>query len=246
MNTVTSVSVIVPTLNEEKYLPVLLESLKLIDSPLEVIVVDGGSEDKTVALVEKAKESFGSQSSLKVVALDRKGISMQRNIGAREATGKLLLFCDADIVAPSTAEHERMVESFVKNNYVLATGRIVPLEKTVATVMMYHLAFGLQVILMILGRPYFGGAYLLTDRKTFFAAGGFDERLRVSEDIDYCLRANEFGKCKLFHTPIRVSMRRYEKYGFSWLFENPKTLMHLLVKGRIKNEEKIYYPFGEY
>lgn len=246
MTTIPLVSVIIPTLNEEKYLPILLTSLRQIDSPLEIIVVDGGSTDRTAVVAEAAKKSFCHGTTFKFVALNKKGIALQRNVGASYATSDILLFCDADIVAPTTAEHCSIITDFIAGGHLVATSLMVPLEKTLLTRAVHTLAHFGQKLLARGGRPFFGGAYLLTRKEVFQSIGGFDEHLRVSEDIDYSLRAAQKGTFNIYNVPISVSTRRFQKYGYRWVFQNPMTLVRLVRKGKITNEEKIFYPFGEY
>ncbi len=83
------ISIITPTLNEEEYLPLLLESIKRQDfKDYEIIVADAGSKDKTLEIAKK----FGC----KIVpgGLPAKG----RNAGAMVARGDLLFFLDSDVV----------------------------------------------------------------------------------------------------------------------------------------------------
>jgi glycosyltransferase involved in cell wall biosynthesis len=87
-------SVIIPALNEEKYLPLLLADLtKQTISDFEVIVIDGVSKDKTV---EKAKLFKNKLPSLTILTSSVRNVSVQRNMGAQKALGKYLLFNDAD------------------------------------------------------------------------------------------------------------------------------------------------------
>ena len=85
-------SIIIPTKNEEHYLPLLLNSIKRqkYSGPMELIVADAGSTDKTVAIAKK----FGA----KVVKGGHPGVG--RNAGAKVAKGELFLFLDADVVLP--------------------------------------------------------------------------------------------------------------------------------------------------
>lgn len=82
------ISVVIPTLNEQASMPGLLAALlPLVEAGAELIVVDGGSEDETVALVESA----GAR-----VVLSERGRAKQMNAGAEVASGELVLFLHAD------------------------------------------------------------------------------------------------------------------------------------------------------
>ncbi|MCX6794000.1 MAG: glycosyltransferase family A protein, partial [Candidatus Gottesmanbacteria bacterium] len=89
-------SVIIPTLNEEKFLPNLLDSLgRQTDKNFDVIVVDGSSKDKTVAVAK----SFASKlPKLQVIVSKIASLPLQRNLGAKHAIGQWLVFVDADSV----------------------------------------------------------------------------------------------------------------------------------------------------
>ena len=89
-------SVVIPALNEEKFLPNLLASLaSQTDRNFEVIVVDGASKDKTVAVAERYKNKLPS---LQVIVGAKARLPLQRNIGANAAHGEWYVFVDADTV----------------------------------------------------------------------------------------------------------------------------------------------------
>ena len=88
-------SIIIPTLNEEKYLPDLLHDLtkQTIDNnQFEVIHVDGNSDDKTVDSAKKFKDKI----KLITLSTKKRNVAHQRNVGTEKATGKWLVFMDAD------------------------------------------------------------------------------------------------------------------------------------------------------
>src|ERR1035437_2498822 len=95
---IDELSIIIPALNEEHYLPRLLQSIVKQDyrGKLEVIVVDGGSKDNTVKLAGEFKEKIKDL----IIASTSKGISHQRNFGAEKAKYKYLMFLDADTFLP--------------------------------------------------------------------------------------------------------------------------------------------------
>ena len=101
MKEIIPISIIIPTKNEEKYLPRLLQSLKnQTVQPLEIIVADAKSEDLTV----KIARDFGA----KIVKGGRPAVG--RNSGAKIARGDIFMFIDADIVL----EDEKTLENAYK------------------------------------------------------------------------------------------------------------------------------------
>jgi len=93
------ISVIIPTYNEEKHIAACLDSLlsQEISLPIEIIIVDNGSKDKTIKIVEKYVESFSNK--IKLIKLGKNiGPGGARNLGAKNALGEILVFIDADMV----------------------------------------------------------------------------------------------------------------------------------------------------
>jgi len=87
------ISVIIPTLQEEKYIATTLSKLTKITPQIEIIVVDGGSEDNTVKIARGFTD--------KVYEIKERGISKARNYGAKYSNGDILLFLDADVMPPN-------------------------------------------------------------------------------------------------------------------------------------------------
>lgn len=97
------VSIIVPIYNEEQTLPGLLENLQQF-TQAELIFVDGGSQDLSIAILEdfaKANASLGL--SIKILQSPQKGRSAQMNYGAARSSGEILLFIHSDSKLPKTA-----------------------------------------------------------------------------------------------------------------------------------------------
>src|SRR3989344_6170157 len=87
------ISVIIPALNEEKYIPRLLEDLtKQSEKDFEVIVVDGNSEDQTAEKAVKYQRKY----TLKLVTTKKRNLAYQRNLGVKHANGQYVIFLDAD------------------------------------------------------------------------------------------------------------------------------------------------------
>lgn len=94
-------SVIIPVYNAEKYIFACLESLSLQDmkdDELEIICVNDGSKDNSANIIQKFADTC---SYIRLIHKENRGVSSARNVGIREATGKFIVFCDADdIVRP--------------------------------------------------------------------------------------------------------------------------------------------------
>ncbi|MFO8148312.1 MAG: glycosyltransferase family A protein [Gillisia sp.] len=96
------ISVIIPTLNIESYISATIESvLAQSYDNLEVIIVDGGSKDKTLDLLNKYKKN---DSRLKIISAPGKPLCASRNIGLSESKGKYIKFFDGDDILSPFAE----------------------------------------------------------------------------------------------------------------------------------------------
>jgi len=89
------VSVIVPVLNAEGTIGDLLDSLMRVDyrkDKLEIILVDGGSTDRTQEIIRSYP--------VKLIVEKKKGLNIARNTGVRNSHGEIILFTDSDCVVP--------------------------------------------------------------------------------------------------------------------------------------------------
>ncbi|MEM7826017.1 MAG: glycosyltransferase [Candidatus Aenigmatarchaeota archaeon] len=199
------VSVIVPTLNEEKYIENCLKALRAQDyeGKYEIIVADGLSEDKTV---EKAKKYAD-----KVVSVKKKGIGAGRNAGAKEAKGEIFVFVDADTIAPFNLLTE-LVKCF-KKGVVGATCPILPLSDNMSEFVFYWF-YDKFMRSSLKEKPKVAGICCAYKRDAFEKVKGFDEKLKVCEDFDLSERISKFGKIVCTDsTFILASPRRIRKWG---------------------------------
>ena len=205
------ISVIVPALNEEKYLAYCLESFANQSyGDYEVIVVDGGSSDKTV---EVAKE-FAD----KVIIDSKRPVGAARNAGARIARGDVLAFIDADTVAcPSWVE--TIIQSFNHNRLIGVTGPTLPLDGHMFDRLVYKAATHyLQRALVFVNMPHVPGFNCAYDKQAFFRAGGFDESNVLSEDTRLSLKLRKLGVVAFNKRMLAyTSTRRIKKYGYPYM-----------------------------
>ena len=105
------VSLVITTYNEEKYLPILLGSInnQKTDLKMEIIIIDDSSTDETLNII-KQYEKFIRGGVIRLLHNDKKSdVQYMRNTGLKEATGKVIIFFDAD-----TAISENFIENMVK------------------------------------------------------------------------------------------------------------------------------------
>lgn len=195
-------SVIIPTLNEEEYLPILLTEIgKQNFKDYEIIVADGNSRDKTVEIAK----GFGC----KIV---RGGLPAKaRNEGARAASGDIFLFLDADNIYLPPGFLKKLLEEFEKRKLDVASFPIYPKGN-----FFDYLAYGAYNKFVWLTQkfsPYATNA-VLARQEIHREIGGFDEEIKIGEDHVYAKRASKVGKFGFIKTePVLTSARRLERDG---------------------------------
>jgi len=213
VGSVLGVTVIVPTWNEEKYLHKCLRSLKdqARNPPTEVIVVDGGSTDRTAQVAAEYAD--------KVLVEPGKPVGAARNIGAKEASGDTLAFIDADTMACSNWLDEIVRTLAMNPAAVGVTGPTLPYEGSRLDELAYHVATGwVQRLSLRLGLPHVAGFNCAYRKDAFWEAGGFDEHRQLSEDIMLSMRIRHQGPI-LFNPKMLAytSIRRIRNYGYPYL-----------------------------
>jgi len=210
---VCDVSVIIPTLNEEKYLSKCLESLVRQSrvKPAEIIVVDGGSKDQTAKVARKFTDN--------VLLEPNRPVGAARNAGARQAKGETLAFIDADTIACERWVEE-IAQTFDEDACAAGvTGPTLPYEGTQLDKLAYHIATGwVQRFSFRLGRPHVAGFNCAYRKDAFWKAGGFDEDRVLSEDVMLSLRMRHQGQ--IVYNPQMIaytSLRRIKRYGYLYL-----------------------------
>lgn len=199
----SSISIIVPTLNEEKYLPKLLKSIKdQTSTPKEIIVADAHSTDKT----REVAQSFGCK------VIDGGLPSKGRNEGAKVATGDILLFLDADVILPNNFLEETVKK--IKNKKLDAvTCFFIPLSKSRFD-HISHWVVNLYFYITQKFYPHAQGYCIFAQKSIFEKLGGFDETVLVAEDHDFAKRAGKLGRFSYLINPkIEVSLRRLLEEG---------------------------------
>ena len=198
-------SVIIPTLNEEKFLPKLLTSLGLqTRRDFEVIVVDGASRDKTLAAAQSFKKALPR---LTTVSLEHPNISKQRNAGAAVAKGSWLIFIDADsILLPYAIER---ADSFIRESKPRLFTSWFRSDTEVPSDALITLLFDMVIeSSLLLHRSSTQGTFMAVEKKAFISVRGFDQQHFFGEDHDLVTRLTKKG--------IKLQILRETLYVYSF------------------------------
>jgi len=232
-------SVVIPTLNEERYLPKLLNSLKKQNfKDYEVVVADAGSKDKTI----KIAQSFACQ-------VVKGGLpAVGRNQGARVAQGEWILFLDADVVLDQDDFLLQALERLKIFDLDCASFGFLAADGSSLDSLGCLLA-SLYGWLFQFWQPRAVGFCILVKRKWHKKIGGFNEKLVIAEDHDYVQRlVKARGKFKFFLKPsLQVSIRRLTKEGrLKLLWKYFLSELHIIFKGPIYQKIFDYQMGGHY
>lgn len=199
----TCLSVIIPVLNEKAILRELFDYLKNNSTPKnteEIIVVDGGSTDGTVELVEGMDRV--------ILVKSEKGRARQMNAGAGVAKGEMLYFLHADSFPPEKFD-EKMLASKAEAGC-------------------FRLKFDHPHSIWLRIAPWFtqfssflfrgGDQSLFIRAETFHKMGGFDDRYVVYEDIEFIRRIRKHYRFEILHDYVTTSARRFRENGTARLY----------------------------
>ena len=208
------VSIIIPTLNEAGSLGNTLQQLSILaPAPWEVLVVDGGSTDETVAIAQKA----GAQ----VITSQGQRRSVQMNQGAVAATGEMLCFLHADTLVP--IDLGAVIEQTLADQTIACGGFISLMSGSVTTrwgvslhnyLKTYYAPLLFRPHLFFKGlRLLFGDQVMFCRRADFWQVGGFDPALLIMEEADLCLKLVKLGRICQVNRIVQSSDRRVAHWG---------------------------------
>jgi glycosyltransferase involved in cell wall biosynthesis len=211
------ISVVIPTYNEERYIERCLKSLEhqtLRRDAFEIVVVDGGSTDRTVKLAQKYADIVMHQKS--------SGVGGARNEGVMIASADIVATTDADIALP-TKWLAQICADFNPEDVVAVFGPIRPIENRYnyrfligSFTKFVHVCARLKI-------AYFTvGSNTAFRKSTFLQVGGYSD-MPAGDDYGIARRLRRVGT--VFYDPslyVWFSMRRMEKFGiirslYRWL-----------------------------
>ena len=180
------VSIVVPTMNEAKYIQPCIDSLKKqTHKDFEVVAIDA-STDATPALCTGA--------GWKVVKQVSKGVSLARAEGFAATSGEIIACTDAD-TAVDEKWVERIAKAFEDERVVCAYGPVYFLDGSLA----YKLVGGFLFTAFLqwnrlIGKDHVAGMNFAVRKTAYDAVGGFRADLWTAEDVDLGLRIRKLGK----------------------------------------------------
>lgn len=232
-------SIVIPTLNEETALPLLLADLAAQTwSDFEVLHVDGNSQDKTVALSQQWQKKL----PMVMMTTSTRNVGHQRNLGAQRAKGRWIIFMDADNRLP--------IYFLLGIKYQLDKQPDVDIFTCWHEIKAYH---GADRTLMYLSdlalesmtklNPCAPGA-LIGLRRSIIQEVLFDEKITVSEDHDFVRRVVKAGHIfKVLREPRYVySLRRYKKEGTLKTLRTYAKLQYKIIMGQKVTKQLPEYP----
>jgi glycosyltransferase involved in cell wall biosynthesis len=230
------VSVVIPALNEERYLGQLLSDIQRQSRrPEEVIVVDAGSCDSTLRIAK--------QSPLAMVLHGEPPVARGRNLGGYSAKGELIFFLDADTRLAETF-FEDFVSEVERRDLDIACPRYLPYDSTLA-IRAIHAFWDIVLRAFERTLPSGAGHCIALRSKLFWESRGFDPSLKF-DDIELVRRLSKGRRFGLVGASVFVSDRRYREEGILRTF-----LLHLLMApafalGKIELANHIAYEFGDH
>ena len=218
----STVTILIPVLNEEQALPATIACLAAMQPPPdEILLVDGGSSDNSMALARAA--------GFRVERSKKRGRGAQINYGVRAATSEIICVLHADTVLPVDAIAViRQTMADTKTALASFTPRIAGPTSTRwgstfhNWIKTWYAPLLARPHLFLRGvRLLFGDHAMFFRRDQFLAVDGCDESLVVMEEADLCIKLARFGRTRMVHRWAWTSDRRITAWGrwrANWIY----------------------------
>lgn len=207
------ISIIIPCLNEEDFLDKTLNQVLKLPGNFEIIVVDGGSSDKSLEIASSYKNV--------VTSVSGKGRANQMNHGAKLASGEILLFLHADTVLP-TSTYQAILTHLQKPKHIGGSFWLM-LDKEHLVLKFYSWCskFSLEFFT-------YGDHAIFIRKQVFQDIGGY-KNIPFMEDVEIQKRLREKGKFRKLDIPVTTSARRFTRDGTI-----KQMIMNVLLVGLFK------------
>lgn len=199
------ISIIIPVLNEAATIQETLTRFENA-SEVEVIVVDGGSRDETVAIATRVGKAIAKSLRIEVISAAA-GRASQMNAGAAVATGDILLFLHADTHLPTS--FDTLVRQALQNAGTVAGAFELRIDAQLRGLRLVEKMVNMRS--HFLSMPY-GDQAIFLKAATFHDLGGFPD-LPIMEDFELMLGLRRQGRITIVPAPVVTSGRRWQKLG---------------------------------
>lgn len=223
------ISIIMPTLNEEKYIKEALDSIEAQKNvpEYELVIADGGSKDQTLKIAKKYADV--------IVYEPKRTVGAGRNTGMYASAGSILVCANADTYYPKNWLYN-VTKPFANKKVVGTIGKVLPkdgdiIDNLFAHIILHPAAYILSKVKM----HYVDSSNMAVRRDSFMKIGGIDLSLVSGEDTELLKRLNKHGE--IVYEPKAVayiSMRRVKKWGkiyYTYFHTTNFFKTHLLNKG---------------
>ncbi|HEX8288956.1 MAG TPA: TIGR04283 family arsenosugar biosynthesis glycosyltransferase [Pyrinomonadaceae bacterium] len=200
-------SVIIPTFNEELTIEKTLDAISRLVNVDEIVIVDGGSTDETISIVE----NYPQKKPFKLIKLAEANRGRQLHEGTKHADGEVFWFLHAD-TRPIQGSGKQ-IKSFMRFEQVVGGN--------------FEIIFGgenawarfLTKLYPMLrsGGMIYGDSAIFVRRETYEQIKGF-KPLPLFEDLDLVKRLQKKGRFVHINLPVTTSSRRFENRSFVWTF----------------------------
>ena len=202
------ISIVIPTLNERKYIGGLLDSIfrQEVYEEIEIVVADAGSTDGTLDVI---KNYQAAHPRLSVV---RGGLpAVGRNNGAKATSGDPIFFIDADLILPARSFLSDNTVYFRTHHWAISATPLTPISQR----RIDHMLVGSYNVILRLSRFIrpLGAMCIVCSREAFQKSGGYPEDVIMAEDHDFVARCLKFGRYGVLPLAAEFSVRRLDKEG---------------------------------
>ncbi|AFY75997.1 glycosyl transferase [Pleurocapsa sp. PCC 7327] len=194
----TRISIIIPVLNEAAIIQETLSRFQN-SSDIEIIIVDGGSQDRTVELAREL--------GVKVIVSPQFGRANQMNLGAAAATGNILLFLHADTHLPTG--YSEIIQETLSRPQTVAGAFELAIDSQEKSLRLVERVVNLRSRFCSL--PY-GDQAIFLKASIFREIGGFPD-LPIMEDFEFIQCLKKRGKITIAPAKVITSSRRWQKLG---------------------------------
>jgi NAD(P)-dependent dehydrogenase (short-subunit alcohol dehydrogenase family) len=232
----STLSVIIPALNEERHIGALLSDVaSQTRRPDEVLIVDAGSADGTIA--EARRFPFAK------LLEGEPPVARGRNLGGRSAVGDVLVFLDADTRLPARF-FEDFLTDFEHRRLDVACPLYVPHDST-PVIEGFHALFNLLTRAFQKKLPSGAGHCLAVRREVFRESSGFDPSLKF-DDIELIRRLSKGRRFGVVEERVLVSDRRYREHGNPRMMLRYALMALIFALGKFAWANRIDYGFGDH